>query len=175
MFLFVKLTGSLLVLLSSISIGMYYSQKLKDRINELNELRFLFTAMGTEISYFNTIMPEIFLKLSSHSKSKVGFIFSGTIDNLAISSVKSITEAWEKSIISCRDKLNLKESDMKILINYGMNLGNSDEESQLKHLNFLIKQLEIQEKEAMAARERNSVLYRNLGVLGGVAVIIILI
>ena len=72
-------------------------------------------------------------------------------------------------------KTAFDKEDEKILLDFGQMLGVSDLEGQLKNIRFTLRQLEIQEKKAEEARRKNETMYRRLGVLGGLALIILLI
>jgi len=53
-------------------------------------------------------------------------------------------------------------------------LGSSDVEGQIKNIRLTINQLKLQEQKAEELRAKNEAMYRNLGILGGLAIIIIL-
>ena len=68
----------------------------------------------------------------------------------------------------------MNSEDEEILISFGKLLGSSDTEGQIKNIRLTLNQLKMQEEKAEELRKKNESMYRNLGVLGGLAIIIIL-
>ncbi|WDC83785.1 hypothetical protein PL321_14865 [Caloramator sp. mosi_1] len=75
----------------------------------------------------------------------------------------------------CKHNLYFEKEDLEILNTFIQGLGNSDFEGHKKNFNIVLKKLEGIEKEAEDIREKNEKLYRYLGVLGGLLIVIILV
>lgn len=83
--------------------------------------------------------------------------------------------AWKEAILQNKDKLPLLESDWKIINDFGEMLGKSDKHNQLSILDMEKEKLTELESRAKEAVETKGKLYRNLGILSGAAMVILLI
>lgn len=82
-------------------------------------------------------------------------------------------EAWEK----CIDESNLylNNDDKDALKSLAKLLGNTDINGQLSQIHLVNNFLEEQIKDAIDAKIKNEKLYKKLGVIVGLAVVIVLI
>ena len=85
----------------------------------------------------------------------------------------SAEEAWNKSIEKSNTYLN--KEDIENIKSFGKMLGKTDKEGQVSHLELTKTFIEIQIEKARKEEEKNSKLYKTLGVLCGLALVIILI
>jgi stage III sporulation protein AB len=83
--------------------------------------------------------------------------------------------AWKESILKNKERLPLDDGDWDDLSDFGEMLGKSDRHNQEAVLDIEKDKLAILEKKARNAMETKGKLYRNIGVLSGAAVVILLI
>mgnify|MGYP000844850941 FL=1 len=84
-------------------------------------------------------------------------------------------EAWKKVIKKMGNSVPLDDSDWHVLSDFWELLGKSDRENQESILDLEKENLEMLEKRAKEAINTKGRLYRNLGVLSGAAVVILLL
>lgn len=82
-------------------------------------------------------------------------------------------EAWEKCIEE--SNLALNNDDKEALKSLAKLLGNTDINGQLSQIHLVNNFLEEQIKDAVEAKSKNEKLYKKLGVIVGLAVVIVLI
>jgi stage III sporulation protein AB len=63
---------------------------------------------------------------------------------------------------------------LDVLISFGSTLGISDRHDQVKHVKLAIAQLAQAEAKAWEEKEKNERMYKSLGVLSGLAIVILL-
>lgn len=173
--MYIKVLLSILIIVSSFLIGYVISLSYSLRIKFLNDISYLINLLETEIDYSNTYLPDILYKISLDSKHKSTKIFSETYNNLLSSENTSLQDAWKKSINNNYKKLPMSEKDKDILLDFGYSLGKTDKENQKKNIKYTIIKLENQLKEAENQKSKNERLYKNLGALIGIAIVIIII
>ena len=71
--------------------------------------------------------------------------------------------------------LNLNNDDIEIIKELGISLGQTDLEGQLKNIRLVQTALKSQLDNAREEKNRNFKLYRNMGVLCGLILIIIIL
>ncbi len=74
-----------------------------------------------------------------------------------------------------KNDLNFKQQDIEIILSLGRVLGTSNREDQGKNFQLILNQIIILEKEAKLERDKNEKMFKSLGVLVGLAIVIILI
>jgi len=168
--IFIKYLILLMICLYSIFIGYLLSNKYKQRVEELREIKNLLGMLKTKIRFTYEPLPEI-LKESAES-------FNGNIlkliENVKIKiNIMTAGTAWQKAIDET--DLNLNLEDKNILKKMGNLLGRTDVEGQLSEIevteNFLNKQIEKAEQEKI----KNEKMYKTLGIITGIGLVIILI
>lgn len=83
--------------------------------------------------------------------------------------------AWKEATFKNKERLPLDESDWEDLSDFGEMLGKSDRQNQESVLNMEQEKLATLAKKARETVDTKGKLYRNLGALSGVAVVILLI
>ena len=69
----------------------------------------------------------------------------------------------------------MAKEDGEILKDFGKNLGSTDKENQLKNFKLIYLQLEKQQKDAENLKNKNAKMYKSLGALVGITIVILLI
>jgi len=122
----------------------------------------------------SNVLKDAFLKIYMYDDSGVSAFFKGTVDALENEAGLNASEAWTKAVKENIKNTSLNSEDEEIIISFGKMLGSSDVEGQIKNIRLTINQLKLQEQKAEELRIKNEAMYRNLGILGGLAIIIIL-
>ena len=82
-------------------------------------------------------------------------------------------DAWQKSLQAERSGA-LSDEDRQILMDLGEILGSTSLQGQLDQLNLLQKRLQLQQDAAAERYQTSGKLYQSLGLMGGLALVIIL-
>jgi stage III sporulation protein AB len=131
--------------------------------------------LETEISYTSTPLPDAFQNVSVKSRSPAKELFMEAGCNLKSRTYSTVGEAFEKALDTIKDRMSIAKEDIEVLKSFGYSMGTSDTEGQVKSFRLVLKQLEGQEVKAEELRNKNERLYKSLGLLGGIAVTILLI
>lgn len=170
-----KIIGSLLVMTATSAIGFALARDCSRRPRQLRELQGILQMFENEISFLSNILTDAFLKIYASASSEVAEFFKATIDNLKAYEGINASEAWEKAVNDNIKRTALNKEDESILVSFGKMLGNSDLEGQIKNIRLTLTQLKLQEQKAEESRKKNESMYKNLGILSGLAVVIILL
>lgn len=160
----------LAILLASSYIGFLISDKYKRRVEELKEIKKGLHIFETKIRYTGEPIPEIFSELSMNLDKNIGKLFKDASHRMQ---EKTAKDAWQEAINNL--KTSMTKEDKEVLKGLGKLLGKTDIEGQVSQIdltsNFMDSQIEKAEKELL----KNDKLYRTLGVVSGLALVIILI
>lgn len=170
-----KLLGALLVLLACSGLGMAAAAAIAARPRQLQKLRSDLTWLEMDINYAATPLPEALAKLAQISEEPVRSLWQETLACLANGEGVTAEEAWQRSLRRFRRLSALQENDLAVLRDFGAGLGTTNRQEQLKKFKLLQEQLAALQTQAEEARQKTERLYRTLGVLTGIALIILLL
>ncbi|MCX7695078.1 MAG: stage III sporulation protein SpoIIIAB [Caloramator sp.] len=170
-----KIIGGLMVILSTSAMGYLYSFGYKERVRQIRELQFCINSLSSEILYSSNPLWVALNNISKNTSSPFKDLFSKMSDYLKEKKLESIGECFNLALNECKHNLYLEKEDLEILNTFVQGLGSSDFEGHKKNFNIVLKKLEGIEKEAEEMREKNEKLYKYLGVLGGLLIVIILV
>ena len=168
--LLVKGIMLILVFWTISSIGMKLAKSYKVRAYNLKQIKKGLKIFETKIMYTYEELPELFMDISEKIGGDVGNLFLDVSKNMEL---EFAGEAWEKCIDS--SKLQLAQDDKEALKSLGKLLGKTDIDGQLNQLRLVNSFLDEQIKEAVLSRAKNETMYKKLGVIVGIAMVIVLI
>lgn len=166
----VKTILLLVIFLSCSYIGIMISSRYKKRVEELKEMKKSFLGLETKMKYTYDLLPEIFKEIANGLSKNIADIFKNASLQMK---EKSAKEAWEESIKN--SKTNMNQEDLDILKGFGKLLGKTDMEGQVGQIELTNGFLEIQIEKAEKELTKNEKLYKTLGSVCGLALVILLI
>lgn len=169
-----KLVGALLVVLSSGYAGLLVARKFHARPGELRDLRAALLVLEAEIAYAATPLPEALEQLARRSPEPVSLLWARTAAMLQDGQGRSTGEVWPAALEFFSRISALNQEDLEILFQFGLNLGNSSKAEQVQNLRLAGEHLRAQEDKAERERQQNEKLWRTLGFLGGLAVVLVI-
>ena len=151
-------------------IGNIISKRYILRVKELKDFENALNIIESKIKFTYEPLPEIFMqtsKLLSENISKIFINASKYMKDL------NCEEAWNKSVKESNTYLN--KEDIENIKGFGKMLGKTDKEGQVSHLELTKTFIKMQIKKAKDEEEKNAKMYKTLGVIFGLAIVIILI
>jgi stage III sporulation protein AB len=170
-----KIANSCVIIVFSTLIGFEAAKRYVMRTKELSALQGALSRLETEILHYSSRLSEAMIRIGNSIKGGTGKLFRQSGQFLAEKRNMTVAEAWSSSLMQLKDELFLQEEDLEILKRFGEQLGSSDKEGQVKYLKLTQMQLYEEEKKAREAREKYERMYKSLGLLGGIALAVILL
>lgn len=158
------------IFLSCSLIGILISKKYVNRVNELREFKNALNMFKTKIRYTYEPLPQIFAEISENIDSNISTVFRTASDKMDICAAG---EAWNLALKL--EELSIDEEDINILRNMSKLLGKTDLQGQLNQIEMTSDFLDKQIRKAENQKDKSEKMYRTLGMLVGMAIVIILI
>ena len=168
--IFLKFISLSLVFAIAFYIGWLISKKYSNRVLELKEMKNALNMFETKIKFTYASVPEIFKEISENIKNVIGNIFE-----VAWRQMEHMTagEAWQYSLdnVQC----NLKQEDKDVIKKLGRMLGKTDVDGQISEIKLVNEFLNTQIQLAEEEKNKNEKMYKTLGGIIGLTIVIVLI
>jgi len=170
----IKLIGVFLTLAACGNMGLTWARVYEKRPQQLTSVEAALQLLETEIIYAATPLPEAMEQVALKCDPETAGLFKNTAREL--NKMEGITagEAWGRAVDAFFPGTAWNERDAHILKRFGASLGASDREDQAKHLQMARSQLKLATHQAEAISRKNSTVFKYLGFLGGLLLVLIL-
>jgi len=170
-----KILGSVIILVSSTLVGLLVANKYKIRVKQLKDIRGNFQIIETEIFYTATPIIEVMEKISKQARQPLCKIYDDIAKKLKKREGESLGDIWKNAFERRKEYTCFTKEDLETINFFGSILGTTDRQSQVKNAKLVQSQLMKLEEHAEKDYIKNEKLFRNLGILLGLAIVIILL
>lgn len=157
-----KLAGAVMIILAGTLVGYVKSMNLKIRWESIKKIIYSLHIMENEISYGKNSMDKILEKIGIMNGLKFSISNTNNSEDAFLSALKI-------------GELSLLSEDVEIVKNFSKSLGKTNSHVQMQNIKNAITSLEILEKDAKREYEKFGKMYRNMGMLLGLMVVILLV
>ena len=172
--MYLKIIGSLLVVMSSALLGFYFAYKEEFRIKDLSELKKALGILKSEIEFARTPLPEAFLHISERVEKSVGGIFYEMANKLSKKGSDSISDIWTEVFLESTKKTYFASEDLELICSFGKTLGYLDAQMQSNTIAMITDNIDTKIQFLTELSIKNKKMYRSLGVLGGILLCVVL-
>lgn len=171
----IKLLGAMLILFAGTLIGFQQAAKFAERPRQLRQLAHALQRLETEIGYGHTPLPEALLRTSEVTPEPLSSLLRSAADSVLRTENLTFRESWEQAVSAHWGGTSLGSNEQAVLIRLGSSLGISDKEDQMKHLRLALNQLKAEEDAARDDQARYEKMWKSLGVLIAVLIVILMV
>lgn len=171
----IKIIGCFVILVASTIAGFIYSERLKYRVFQLNEIQRAVYQLQNEITYVHALLPDAFKSIADKSKEPINELFNKTSELLSDNEYENVYEAMEASVNFTKSKLYINSDDINVILDLSKTLGESDIQSQNNMFSLTIANLKKQIIISEEFMHKNIKMYRCLGFSFGAMLVIVLI
>lgn len=169
----IRIFGALFLIGGATIIGICASGELAVRARVLGGFLPALDIMRSEIGNCLTPIPELLEKLAAEASHPLDMFFTSCAKEKREKAEVPFSLIWTKNL--SRQELRLKPSEKEVLRELGSILGRYGVEEQVGAISRIMHRVSILAENAEGERKRLGKLYAELGVICGVAVVIVLI
>lgn len=173
--IFIKILSLTVIFIICTSIGFLYGKTFSNRLDNLIYIEQCIKILETEIVYGATPLPEALTNVYRKGNPKVSFIFEEIKKDLLENKRGEIYLSFLSVKELLYDRLNFKKTDVEVFMSLGRVLGTSNRLDQEKSLIIILNQISGLILEAREEKNKNEKLYKTLGLITGIGIIIILV
>ena len=164
-------TFFLIVILGlAVYMGNLKANQYVNRVKELICIKSALNIFENKIKFTQSPLKEIFKNIGENASE---YNIKNIFEALAIEEDLNIHEKW-KNVISDIES-NLNSEDKNILIDMGKILGTTDVDGQVSNIKITTSFIDRQIEKAEQEKEKNAKMFRTLGIVSGLSIIVILI
>lgn len=152
---------------------MYLSARVRDRVRETEKFVRLLTVIQTQIEYALTPTGELLEKLSESTEFQ-DFRFIQIVKE-RFAAGEALEKAWNSALQTYATCSALQSREKELISAFSESFGSTDKYGQSANCAFFITQLKMQTEELRKAAQTKTRLYRALGILSGVFLMILLL
>ncbi len=167
-----KMSLALIIIGITTYLGISKSRKLYDREYILREMVSFLIGVQNEIKYCLSLLPNAYETSRMGLKTTLKY----AIGNIAVDMLKDEEFAIDRSIVDNIGGIEgLSVYDKNIITSTLKNLGRSNVEGQINIIQNSISTLQNQIKEANEVKLKSSKMYRTIGVLSGLIIVVLFV
>lgn len=170
----IRILGSLLLIGGATVIGVCASNELSVRARVLGNFLLMLDIMRSEIGACLTPVSELMEKLALEASSPLDKFFSSCAKEKRERADVPFSLIWAKNL-SRAESLKLKSNEKEVLRELGSVLGRYSAEEQVNAISHIMRRVSTLADSAESDKKRLGKLYAKLGVICGVAIVIVLI
>ena len=164
-----RIIGATFIFLSCIGFGMSKIRELRGHLYALESIQKIMCLIRNELMYMKTPFAEIFEKIATKTEEPFQIWLYEMYKKIRKKQQGNVTEIWCNSIDFYLKETALKKDDIEDLKNVGKNL------ESVENINLFIEQLEYKISVVRENNESKQKIYRSLGIMSGIFIIILLI
>lgn len=168
MSLAIKIIGSVLIVSACFLTGYSMARNLSVRRDFLKNLIVFLSSLSTNLRYNSSDIFTL-VSLCARDDELSYFRFDDTLINQPFETM------WAEKVSSLPKSLSLKKSDKELLYEFGRELGKTDVDGQLKHIELYKTVFEKQLSSAEDDINKKSKLYKTMGFFVGVSAVLVMI
>lgn len=170
-----KILGAVLVIIACTMAGRGVARTFADRPRQLRNWQSALLELEAEIVYGAVPLGQALSRLKVRGDPLVAGFYDQVLTELSGSRGETMGEVWQKVLDKWQEKTCLNADDLAILATLGNALGTSDRQQQKKHLLLAREQLALEEAKAWEIAARTVKPWNYFGLLGGMAIVLLLI
>ncbi len=169
-----KAVGFAAIVAGASAAGTMVAGSYGARTRQLGQLRVALHLLESEVNYALGALPGALERVAAGVAPPVRSLFARAAARLRSGEGVSAGEAWEEAARGVFPATALESGDLDILLALSGHLGVTDRDDQLRHLRLAGERLRVKEEEARDEQRASERMWRYLGLLGGLALGIVL-
>jgi stage III sporulation protein AB len=172
--MWLRLIGTLFVMLGSVGLGLCFAAKESFRIQDLLEFKKALLILSSEIEYMRATLSEACANISKRTSKGISQIFATFSTLLSESEGETAYQLWLTALESQSTGTFLAPEDRTILQDFGKTLGYLDKDLQKNAIEYTLTYINEKTTTLQKQSDKNKRMYRSLGVIGGLLITVVL-
>ncbi len=169
-----RLLGAVLVVCSGYFLGQVMAEEGQKRAEALEELKKGFTLLKGQMEIGGMDYETMFLEAAACLNGGAACLMETAGMLCAKRQAQTVQEIWEEALQKSEGLLYLDGSDWSLLLSFGRTLGYSSHWQQARQAAWVAEQLEETIRLQKEKNRKDQKLYRTMGTIGALMVLVVL-
>ena len=156
-------------------MGLLLADTFKRRVAQLEDCQNVLSALEFDIGFMNMPISEALMRCGDRAKGGIRDVLMYVCDRLSEDRCRDMQGLWKRALDRFGQELCLTDEDKKILIDFSKALGSGDCANEINNIKMASARLSVAQNDARELAKRNVKVYRGLGLLSGIFIVIVLI
>ena len=165
------MAGGVIVVLSSYILGCSKSFEYKNRVEYLQSMYSCLFQLENEISYTQTPLASAFKKIADNAHVLIENILNYASVKFDNAEGELLSQIWKDAVLEYTESIS--GDDLELFLSFGVFLGNSDAEGQLKNIAMFKEKIKHQSELAEEQYRINNKLFKSAGLYAGIIIAIL--
>lgn len=170
----IRFAGAIALISGCTLLGLYYAAKEGYRISDLSEFKKALLILASEIEYMRTPLPQACINISTKTSGAISAMFEIFADYLGKNNSETAYRLWSKAAEETLQAAYLTAEDRQTVDSFGKTLGYLDKQMQKNAIDLAVSYIDEKTNALYAMQDKNTRMYRSLGVLGGLLLTVVL-
>lgn len=168
-----KLLGAILVLISSGGIGFFYASELKRRRTALEEEYSLMRLLLGDIRYMRATLPEALNRAKQRHKGGFEGFLGSMAKKLSEASGKEFCALWREAVEEEMKHSAFSKEDKQRMIRFAESIAAAERETVIACFEQFLCEIREELERVNRVTDSKAKLYRSLGVLTGIFIVVL--
>lgn len=168
-----NLITSALIILASSYIGIACASKYETAVKHIEAFQSSLKMLEFDVSYLKLPLRESFERIAKSQRGCIKNFYSYLAEQLRDCNGENVGFIYKKALNRFKYDLLFNENIENALIDFSDSLGNMNVENEVANIKALYTKIKYYEEEARGMAKKNVKMYRGLGILGGIFIVLI--
>ena len=174
MFSLSGIMSALIIIMGSAYIGITYASKYEIAVKQTEAFANSMKMLEFDISFLRLPLHEAFERISKNQSGTVKKIYSFLSNELKEGRSTSVGALFRTAVEKYSSELEVSENTKNVLLDFCNCIGHMNAENEIANIKACYVKLKYYEDEARQIAGKTVKMYRGLGLLGGIFIVLIL-
>ena len=172
--MFATMIGAVALVASCAALGFYLAAQEGFRVHDLQELKKALMILSSEIEHLRAPLPIACANIAKRTKEPVSALFANFSQFLMENEGETAYQLWMQAIESQKSRAHLTAEDWDVIEGFGKTLGYLDKQMQQSAIAYTVGYIDEKTAGLQAQSDKNKRMYRSLGVICGLLLVVLL-
>jgi len=168
------IAGTIALIAGCTALGFYYAAQEGFRIQDLQEFKKALMILSSEIEHLRTPLPIACANIAKRTKTSISPIFAQFSKLLTENEGETAYQLWSQVLEDHKKRTYLALEDWDVLEGFGKTLGYLDKQMQQSAITVTVDYINDKTTSLQTQSDKNRRMYRSLGVIGGLLLVVLL-